>query len=49
MIVSIIFIISFLLIPTKIVAEIEIYSVTNFLLAFGIISICSRLDDLKRK
>lgn len=27
----------------------EAYSVTNFLIAFGIISICSRLDDLKRK
>ena len=27
----------------------EFFTVTNVLLAFGIISICSRLDDLKRK
>lgn len=27
----------------------EIFTVTNFLLAYGVTSICSRLDDLKRK
>lgn len=27
----------------------EYFTVTNFLLACGITSICSRLDDLKRK
>jgi hypothetical protein len=27
----------------------EIFTITNFLLACGITSICSRLDDLKRK
>jgi len=27
----------------------EVFSITNILLACGITSICSRLDDLKRK
>jgi hypothetical protein len=27
----------------------EVFSITNILLACGIISICSRLDDLKRR